>query len=163
MTLLVRAADSPVLGHAPPRPSSSSTMLWMSGCWMCGGWGKANCSTLPSGVSSRRGSSPKQGITSRASVPSISMTSLRVAPAKFQLAEPSAAARRPEAHDDDVLDRPFGEARGRALHVGERPEQEVEQVERVAAEVEQQPAAGPWRGRAATRSPCDGRNSRVCR
>ena len=37
----VRAAVSPVLVHMP-RPSSSSTTCWMSGCWMCRGLSIAN-------------------------------------------------------------------------------------------------------------------------
>src|SRR6478735_3421447 len=90
MTLLVRAAVSPVLGQGSPWPSSWFTMFWLCGCWMCGGLGKSNSFTVPSGISRRTGASPKQVMTSRAFVPSISMTSFRVAPAKFQLAVPSA-------------------------------------------------------------------------
>ena len=57
MTHVVRAALTPVLGHVPS-PFNSSTMVWISGCWICGGWLMANSST-PFAVVSCTGSSPK--------------------------------------------------------------------------------------------------------
>ena len=40
----VRAADTPVDAQVP-RPRSSSTMLWIIGCWMWGGFGRSKRST----------------------------------------------------------------------------------------------------------------------
>src|SRR4029453_355258 len=69
MTAEVRAADAPVDATHGPLPRSSSTMVWINGCWTCCGFGRPKRSTAPSacpssnrpGPEGRRGTRPRAG------------------------------------------------------------------------------------------------------
>ena len=96
---------------------------------------------LPVGLSSRTGRRRNSSSTSRASVPSISITSSRrTGEVPTRRAEHAGRVRKVMATASSSLPCEF--RAGDAADVGQRAEEEVEQVERVAAEVEQQAAAG---------------------
>ena len=135
---------------ALPWPCNWSTILWISGCWMCRGLGRSNCST-PADVSSRTGSLPNTDSVSLPSVPLISIWSSQTALAKFQEQTPRAPQAKAAVQRDHILDIVGGcEIGGRALNVLDGAEKEVEDVQRMATHVQEQPAAGlfghepPW-------------------
>ena len=117
-------------------------MLWMSGCWMCVGFGRIVLHHL------RAPAQPDRLVAERGerNLPFGARDFDDVAPhpaREIPVSGTERARLEPEMHDHHVLD--FG--RGgkilrKASHIGERPQNEVDHVERMAREVEKESPAG---------------------